>query len=300
MISRDVDEALHAIRATRSVWEELASFDKLASFDELRRQAMRPIGDRLAEFQTALQGPASIAGIGRYAIAPLSDMRIAGLSDGVASSLQDYRLPLGTATLHQQINDQWKPALMRWSQPTLAEIIPNHWGDVARAVSEVVRPEISTLVARATQDLFRSSMVDPSSLLVDLDRARVSVPTLPSFERSLTEIPLWPGLPEVKPEPQEEQTAPDPGGAPWGTDTATESKLEVHERRIETLEQSTARTQPSQARVFVVRAGATIVGGSIVEYIWGYTPAGEYVDLVLRGIVVYIEGASYVLPYIAP
>ncbi len=137
MISRGVDDALHAIRATRSVWEELASFDKLASFEEQRCQAMRPIGDRLAEFQTALPGPASIAGIGRYAISPLSDMRIAGLSYGVARSLQDYRLPLGTATLHHQINDQWKPALMRWSRPPIAEIIPNYWHDVARAASEV-------------------------------------------------------------------------------------------------------------------------------------------------------------------
>lgn len=300
MIDQDIHEAFRLADLTNNVWRNAQ--EELARFDELQRRAAEPISAKVAQLETAFQRAGSIADIGSPAIARLSVMPLPNVSD-LTKPLWEYSSVLNAAgpmMLDQQVRDQWRPALMRWSQPHVAEILSVHRGALARAVSEAARPEISAIVARATQDLVRSPIAQIGLLPADLDGASVFVPTLPRFGRPLTEIPLWPALPEVAPEPQEEQTAPDPGGGPWGTDTATKSKLDVHERRIETLERSTGRTQPSQAREFVVRAGATIVGGSIVQYIWGYTPAGEYIDLVIRGIVVYIEGAYYVLPYIAP
>jgi len=66
---------------------------------------------------------------------------------------------------------------MRWSQSHVAEILSAHRGDLAQAVSQAARPEISAIVARTTRDLVRSPIADINSLLADIDGARVSVPT---------------------------------------------------------------------------------------------------------------------------
>ena len=80
----------------------------------------------------------------------------------------------------------------------------------------------------------------------------------------------------------------------------------VTKREFATLEQELAavkRELARQRRPFVVRVGERVVAGLIVAFIvrvaWDYTPVGDHAArLVVEGLRVVVDGATYVLPYV--
>lgn len=207
----------------------------------------------------------------------------AATSPSAAAALQSIATPGPNVAAALGASDRWRPALMRWSLPPTFEVIRTNQMEFAQAVSRVAVPQIGWAATQASRDLRRSPLIAKNVLGTE--------PLIASFPLAPPELPAeWP---EVEPEPREKE-APAPESAPAESDAAPERDPELL-RRIEALERS-----QNLGLMFMVIVGGKLIGGTIQDYIWEYTPAGEYIDFVLKEIIVQVEGVHYILPYIVP
>ncbi len=326
MISRQIDQALRAADVAAGVQEALARVGDMRRFaaepfirtpsvceaaqrasatsavTAMQQAAAKTVAEpgvlaRMAssvdpgDKTPALHTASHIAEL-RRPMADLQHRSMADLQYPLSRFFSGYgATPLGATAAQTMQEASWRPALERWTQPSFRDLLAEDRMGTIRAISEAVRPlAFEGAAVQAARGLGRSPIVPG---LADVLKVRVpSYTPQPVPEPPIT-IPLWPEFPAETPEAspdQEERPGVPPTTAPDGTNAG---EIEVLRRRIETLERS-------PGRIFVAVVAGRVIGGTIQDYIWEYTPVGEYIDVAIKEILVYIEGAHYVLPYIAP
>lgn len=276
---------------------------ELARMEEMRRSALRPVDLASVSVQNIVRdayAASSIAEVGRRAADSVAALRLngiaevsAGIAETMGSQMADWRptsaLPFSvldsSATAAMLKSDgQWKAGLMRWSEPPFAELISTRYADVARAVSDAVRPQLLS-----------------ASYMADLYAAQTAASALPSIELPGFDLTPWlPAEPEETPEDEPAPQYEDAEVAPSRT-APTSVEPELLLRRIEASESQVSHLEREVARLkrpFVIRWGERIVVGLLVKVIWEQTPISDYSAVAIDKLEVVIDGITYILPYV--
>jgi hypothetical protein len=196
------------------------------------------------------------------------------------------------------IDTDWRPNLMRWASPSISDLFATHHTDISRAVSDAARPIIQLATTQALCDVFESPLHGLSVQIENL----MQVPNfkLPSIEVPLPDVPIWPDrspddLPLLKPsfptQPDLESAPPTQPGWEIAPPQPQLTKKDLEEAIEKALERCKT---PLRVRI---RDG--IIVAIIIRIAVDYVQVDDHViRIIVEGIQIVIDGASYFLPYL--